>query len=435
MAGKYRIESQLGEGGMGIVYLAIQTDLQQKVAIKFIQPQFAQSPEARSRFRREARVSASLHHPHAVHVSDYGEHDNHLFLVMDYLQGVSLEAAMRVGDGLSVDEVLDIAHQVTSVLVAAHEIQLVHRDLKPENIFLQDTVDGTLNIQVVDFGLAFIVGRDGEDVGRMTGEGVLGGTPAYMSPEQSQGKPVGPASDVYSLGCVLYELLTGEVPFDGSLAAMLAKHVYEAPKSLQERCPGKSIPTPVENFVLKLMAKSAAHRPPAFLVLDQLQDLVVGDAARQSRVSDPNYVGLRSERALELPTLGTIHQDATRLEPIDSILVGLVGEVDDATVLSLSVNGMRTVRATRIDAQELSTCDVVFMPQVEPTRIANAPWPVVSDIELGDFARMTEMIRSGAADILTRPVSPTALVRKLRRAVEESAAEVAPTPAQRGDSQ
>jgi len=223
LAGKYRFEAPIGEGAMDVVWRATQLDLDRPVAVKLLHANLASRADARARFVREARVAATLHHPNAVRVLDFGEAPIGLYLVMELLIGTTLRQRLD-RELLPRAETLAIAVQIARVLAAAHQVNLVHRDIKPENTFLEEHDDGP-RVRVVDFGQAFIADA-GASVGRLTDDGILGGTPAYLSPEQARGRQIGPASDIYSLGCTLYEMLAGRPPFLGNVAELITRHAY-----------------------------------------------------------------------------------------------------------------------------------------------------------------------------------------------------------------
>ena len=210
--GPFRIERELGRGGVGVVYLAHDTKLDRSVAIKSLPPEVTDNPKALSRFTREARVLASLNHPNIATIYDeLEEADGLSYLVLEYVPGQTL--AERVAKGqLKLEEALTIALQIAEAVAAAHEHDVIHRDLKPGNIKI--TPDD--KVKVLDFGLAKVVGGKAADMqSTVTEPGRIIGTPAYMSREQARGKPIDKRSDIWSFGCVLYEMLTGRVPFEG----------------------------------------------------------------------------------------------------------------------------------------------------------------------------------------------------------------------------
>ncbi|MHC4509753.1 MAG: serine/threonine-protein kinase, partial [Planctomycetota bacterium] len=210
--GPFRIEQELGRGGAGVVYLAHDTKLDRSVAIKSLPSEVTANPKARSRFQREARVLASLNHPHIATIHEEIEDDQGVgYLVLEYIPGQTL--AERIAKKpLRLEEALSIALQIAEAVAAAHEHDVIHRDLKPGNI----KITPEDKVKVLDFGLAKAVGgEEADQQSTVTEPGRVIGTPAYMSPEQARGKPADKRSDIWSFGCVLYEMLTGRIPFKG----------------------------------------------------------------------------------------------------------------------------------------------------------------------------------------------------------------------------
>ncbi|MEM9072110.1 MAG: protein kinase [Myxococcota bacterium] len=255
LGGKYRIERALGEGGMGAVYAGVQEPLQRRVAIKVLHPALAKDATLVARFRREAEVAAGLGHSNIVQVTDFGVHEGRAFLVMDLLQGEPLADAMERGP-FEESRLKFIVSQVLSALEAAHAKDIVHRDLKPDNIYLTNMSGVADIVKLLDFGIARLV--DGGDA-KMTTTGQILGTPAYMSPEQARGKPVDARTDLYSLGVVMYEALSGHMPINGSnYHELMFAIVGEKPTPLAEHCPHLS-PSLVE-LVERAMAKDRDAR-------------------------------------------------------------------------------------------------------------------------------------------------------------------------------
>ncbi len=259
LADHYRIERELGAGGMATVYLAEDLKHHRKVAVKVLRPELAATlgPE---RFVREIEIAAGLTHPHILPLHDSGEADGFLYYVMPYVEGESLRERLDTDGKLSAEDSIRITDHVASALSYAHERGVVHRDIKPENIMLA----GDQAI-VADFGIARAVEVAGGE--RLTGTGLAIGTPAYMSPEQAMGlEDVDGRSDVYSLGCVVYEMVGGRAPFEGTTPqALLAKHAADTVPGLRTSDP--AIPVYVERAVEKALAKSPAERfqtPSAF---------------------------------------------------------------------------------------------------------------------------------------------------------------------------
>ena len=261
LAGKYRIEDRISEGGMGTVYRATHVLMEKQVAIKVLHPSLAADEKIVARFTREAKAASRISHPHALTVTDFGEDDNGIvFLVMEYLRGQTLKQIIRTEGPLALARVVEITRQVAGALDAAHAEGVVHRDLKSDNIMLEEIgAAGGDWAKVLDFGIAKIqepVGQDPE----LTAPNLIIGTPQYMSPEQcSQSGEIDKRSDVYSLGVILYEMLVGHVPFTGdSATAIMLKHLQEpAPSVVAER---KDVPPAVGAVVAKALAKQREER-------------------------------------------------------------------------------------------------------------------------------------------------------------------------------
>jgi serine/threonine protein kinase len=256
--GPYRFRRRLAEGGMGLVYEAEDVALNRVVALKVIRPEFACTLEARERFFREARALAAVRSDHVVSVYQAGEENGLLFLAMELLAGESLEARLRRDGKLSPADACNLGRQVAEGLAAAHQCGLVHRDVKPDNIWLpvRGTSSSLGTIKLIDFGLA----RPVHDDAQLTRPGLVLGTPAYMAPEQADGTQTNERSDLYSLGCVLYRAVTGQLPFDGrsTLALLRALAVSKVtPIEVVE----PSVPEPLAEAITRLLDRDPARRP------------------------------------------------------------------------------------------------------------------------------------------------------------------------------
>jgi serine/threonine-protein kinase len=255
LVSSYDVEREIGRGGMGVVYRAIDKRLKRPVAIKVLPPELAFRREIRQRFQREAETAARLTHPHIVPIYSVDDADNFAYFVMACVDGDNLATQLRKRGPLPVDDVQRYLAEVTDALAYAHACGVIHRDIKPDNV-LVDAIDG--RAIVTDFGIARAV--EATDVSRLTATGLAIGTPTYMSPEQAAGdRDVDGRSDLYSLGVVAYQMLAGEPPFHGGAAPMLLmKHMTEMPVPVQERRP--DTPPQLAELVMRLLAKDPAHR-------------------------------------------------------------------------------------------------------------------------------------------------------------------------------
>ncbi len=247
---RYRLKEKIGSGGMADVYLADDLLLSREVAVKVLHPQYAADPAFIQRFRHEAQAAANLNHPNIVSIYDWGNEGDVYYIVMEFVEGRDLKTILQSEGRLLPERAAEIAAEICAALQFAHRHNLVHRDIKPHNIFLTSVGQ----VKVMDFGIA----RQGNGSG-MTQTGMVMGTPQYISPEQAQGLPVDGRSDIYSLGIVLYEMLTGRVPFDDPNPVTIAyKQVREDPVPPSALDP--EVPPALEAIVMKALAKNPANR-------------------------------------------------------------------------------------------------------------------------------------------------------------------------------
>jgi serine/threonine-protein kinase len=261
--GQFQILQKIGTGGMGSVYKALQPDMNRMVAVKILHPKLNTRKDLVSRFRREARSMSQLSHPNTTKVFLYGELDDaSLYIVMEYLDGKNLNQTVRNDGPFSIERALPILIAVSGALEEAHRAGIIHRDLKPENIFLVQSASMRDYPKVLDFGLAKVGERQmrpGSVI--LTQEGMVFGTPEFMSPEQAQGKTPVPGSDIYALAVILYEVLTGKLPFDAkSPMDFIHLHVTATPIALNQRVAGKTFPPMLEAVISKALQKRPDDR-------------------------------------------------------------------------------------------------------------------------------------------------------------------------------
>lgn len=264
--GRFKIEKAIGQGAMGTVFAATQLSVNRRVAIKVLREQISET--AKARFMREARSISSLSHPNIVQLIDFGERggDGLLYLVMEYVEGVRMSRLMKKGR-LHPNLAIEIVVQICGALAEAHAQGIVHRDLKPSNMLLVRTADGSLQVKVLDFGVAHTY----EDADQLTATGVLCGTPAYMAPEQARGKDVTPRVDLYALGVNLYEMLTGFRPFRGATPVEVAmKQIQAEPPSVEHWINAEILPRPLVDLALALLRKDPVQRPQTATEVRQL---------------------------------------------------------------------------------------------------------------------------------------------------------------------
>lgn len=291
-ADRYLVNSRLGKGGMAVVYKATDRNLGRDVAIKVLRKDVAADPVAAKRLVREARAAASLHHPNIITMHDVGERDGTVYVVMEVLTGQPLADVLENEGAIGVERAMGICEQLCSALATAHSQGIVHRDIKPENLFLIDQGIGDF-VKVLDFSIAKLPTE--MVTAALTRAGSVFGTPHYMAPEQVEGKSVGPQADLYAVGAVLYELITGDPPFDGpSVIDILLKHVKSPPPTLAAR--GIKAHPGLDPLIARLLAKKPGDRPAsASLVRDELAKMLNDlrhepESSGQAEVISPSAV-------------------------------------------------------------------------------------------------------------------------------------------------
>jgi len=408
IAGRYRVEAELGRGGMGVVYRAMQLPMERAVALKVLKKELTGDARARVRFEREARAASALAHPSAVAIHDFGEHEGMAYLAMELVEGRGLRALIEEGAGVA--RAIDLAAQLADVLASAHEAGLVHRDLKPENVIVEATVEGD-RVRVLDFGLAFLERGPG---GRMTREGIVVGTPEYLSPEQARGEDVGPATDVYALACVLHELLTRRPPFAGSELDVLTKQMFAPPPPLSGEG-ALEVPAALDELRRAMLEKQPARRPSAAEARDRLRALDPDPDRARARARQDGYLGPRATRMVDA-VRATASSDG-------ALEVAIAGTLDAELVLGLMANGITAF--TLSDDEPLGPETVVIVvpgaSEEVVTELARSGLPVIAAIDRADVARLSILLRAGAADVATRPLSVPDLAKKIRRLARDRA--------------
>jgi serine/threonine-protein kinase len=280
---RYKIERLLGEGGMGYVYLARHKVIDKKVAVKVLRSEMARDREILERFLQEARAASSIGNPHIIDISDFGDlPDGSTYFVMEFLDGRSLIQLTEKSKRLGAELITKIAIQMANGLAAAHERSIIHRDLKPENVFIiQRGVDKEF-VKILDFGIAKVA-NDGEN--KLTRAGAVFGTPHYMSPEQAAGAPLDHRTDIYSLGVMLYEMASGQLPFVAdNFMGILSQHMYQPPAPFGTMNLDPPVPPGLEAIIFKCISKQPDQRYPDM-------DAVAADLKRFQDGDVPEAVG------------------------------------------------------------------------------------------------------------------------------------------------
>lgn len=310
---KYRLEARLGIGGMGTVYRARHLLIDRAVAVKVLSPRFVEDDAAQMRFRREAKAAGRLQHQNAVAVTDFGQTaEGYVYIVMELLEGRTLRDVLAKEAPLDTARAVALMLQTSAAVAAAHEAGIIHRDLKPANIFIVHNSELPAVVKVLDFGIAKLAADtlEEDEAHTLTQVGAMIGTPRYMSPEQCDGVELTPAADVYSLGVILYEMLTGIVPFSGSTPLAIAmKHTSELPRPPREFV--TSIPETLEAVVLHALEKAPEKRP--------------ADAAefRRELLLTAERLGLEHGATTSAPDLQALRDVGTQ-SPSGRLLIDLV---------------------------------------------------------------------------------------------------------------
>ncbi len=290
LAGRYRILRRIGEGGMGLVYEAEHAVIEKRVAIKVLREDFSKKPEVVERFRQEAKSASRIGHENIIDISDFGETpQGQGYFVMEFLHGQDLADLLAKEGTLPADRAVHILSQCCRALGAAHGKGIVHRDIKPENVFLTQRGDDSDFVKIVDFGIAKMsdIETEGAPGRKLTKTGMIFGTPEYMSPEQAAGKGLDHRVDVYALGVILFECLTGRVPFVGdSFMGILTQHMFEEPPPLREINPRVRCTAELEHVLFHALSKDPEARYQSMADFGSAME-----AALEGRTTEPTLYG------------------------------------------------------------------------------------------------------------------------------------------------
>ncbi|MEA2746317.1 MAG: eukaryotic-like serine/threonine-protein kinase [Myxococcales bacterium] len=421
------VDAELGSGGMASIYRAHHERLGRPVALKILKRSLLDDDVARERFHREAVVLATLSHPNIVKVLDSGESEGDVYMVLELLAGTTLERIILEKGALGVDRAIPILDDLLSALEVCHASHIVHRDIKPSNVMIAREEDGRTRLVVIDFGLARVRGNIASI---LTETGVVQGTAHYMSPEQCRGEDVGPESDVYSAGLVLYELLSGARPFPGSDAAtLMAQHLFVEPTKLRQVA--ADVSAGVEAAVHAALAKQPQDRPTAGQLRAALAAAAAGtdpQSLAEQAAAQRRRAGALSRNARATPEGPSASASASARAQPTPVASGTVAvwirdtERGAAIRGCVATAGLSCAIASGDDAPHVAgnaTTVVVVSARDGIERVSrlqsvapNVP-VVVVDIQSPD--ETAAAIRAGASDMLLRGAPDADLVAKLTR--------------------
>ena len=422
--GRYRIVREIGSGAMGSVYEGVHEALARKVAIKLLHPEMMQRPRYADRFRREARAASLLHHRNSVQLLDFGNDGPFFYLVMEYLAGRTLGAALDAEGPLPPSRAIHIMAQVCAALGAAHDQAIVHRDIKPSNILLTPWIDDDGRpaelVKVLDFGIAKI--QSSEDDGpvdrTLTLEGDVCGTPEYMSPEQAEGRRLDHRSDVYACGIVLFQILTGDVPFYGDTPlATMVKQVASKPPPLSVSNPAVS--PELEAIVLRCLAKQRDDRFPTVRALRTALLRLAEATPAPGLISEPDLPSVRAtDTAATAAGAGFAPTTDERALGLDS------GR--DATAMTSSVATPATDPLTRVPIASLAPAPVAASGRRRAVWVLAAALLLIAGAAVAWVATSGPVATTGRVVVVDQPGSSPATLAALSAPASPPAAVLAP---------
>ncbi len=407
--GRYKVESVLGEGGMGVVYAGRHKVINKRVAIKVLRGEMSRDREMTERFLQEARAASSIGHPHIVDVSDFGElPDGSAYFVMEFLEGRGLSSLMNEHKPIPTKRLIHIAKQVADALHAAHTQQIVHRDLKPDNVFIVTRGMEKDFVKILDFGIAKV---STSNTAKLTRAGTVFGTPHYMSPEQAAGAPVDHRTDLYALGVIMYEMGAGRVPFDAdNYMGILTQHMYKAPVPIRMLVPTPTddMPPGLEAIILKCLSKKPEQRYEDMAIL-------IEDLERLERGEMPSAVSEMMARSgafnvpadyFSSPTISQV-TSATPLtaRPRWGLWAGSAGVVAAVAlvigILSNSSPAQTSPNGTANTANTATASATTPVPASAPTTVAPASKQVLLDVnpDVAEVFQGDKKLGSGATNI------------------------------------